>query len=64
VEKYGKTVEATDDDIIWRTRFACWLPKATDAHSEHVVRIALPLQKLLHKRLSILRYTTLAVLFI
>jgi hypothetical protein len=33
---YGKTWQATDDDIKWRTRLACWLPKATDTHSEYV----------------------------
>jgi len=22
---------------IWRMRFACWMPKATNAHSEHVI---------------------------
>jgi len=35
-KKYGKTGQATDDDIKWRTRLACWLPKATDTHSEYV----------------------------
>ena len=32
--------------IIRRTRFACWLTKATDTHSEYVVLIAFQLQHL------------------
>ena len=27
---------------IWRMRIACWIPKATDAHSEYVILIAFP----------------------
>jgi hypothetical protein len=30
VEKYGRAGQATDDNIIWRMRFACWVNKATD----------------------------------
>jgi hypothetical protein len=30
---------------IWRTRIACWIPKATDGHSEYVILIAFPLQQ-------------------
>jgi len=30
VEEYGRTRQATDDNIIRRTRFACWITKATD----------------------------------
>jgi len=26
---------------VWRTRIACWIPKATTTHSEYVIRIAL-----------------------
>jgi hypothetical protein len=29
---------------IWRMRIACWIPKATDTHSEYVILIAFPLQ--------------------
>ena len=39
---------------IWR--IAYWIPKATEAHSEYVIFIAFPLQKLLHERASIQRY--------
>ena len=33
--------QATDENIIWRMRFACWITKATDTHSEHVIPFAL-----------------------
>ena len=42
---------------LWRMRIACWIPKATDTHSEHVILIAFPLQQRLHERASMLRYT-------
>ena len=41
---------------IWRMRIACWIPEATNAHSECVILIAFPLQQLLHERASLLRY--------
>ena len=30
VEKYGRAGQATDDNIIRRMRFACWITKATN----------------------------------
>jgi hypothetical protein len=42
--------------IIRRMRFACWLPRATDTHSEYVILIAFPRQQWLCKRVSMLRY--------
>jgi hypothetical protein len=30
---------------IWRMRIACWMPKATNTHSEYVTVIAFPLQQ-------------------
>jgi len=41
----------------WRMRAACWIPKATDTHSEHVIIAAFPLQHWLRERASMLRYT-------
>jgi len=41
---------------IWRMRTACWIPKATNAHSQYVLLIAFPLQRL-HERAPMLRYT-------
>jgi len=34
-----------------------WIPKATNSHSEYVIRIAFPLQQLVCERVLILRYT-------
>jgi hypothetical protein len=55
VEKYGKTRHATDDNIIRRMRFACWITKATGTHSEYVIIIAFPREQWLGERASILR---------
>jgi hypothetical protein len=41
-------------------RIACWVTKATNTHSERVILIAFPLQKLLQERVSMLRYTLIA----
>jgi len=38
---------------IWRMRIACWIPKATNTNSQHVILIALPLRQRLHERPSI-----------
>jgi hypothetical protein len=57
VEKYCRTRQATDDNMIRRMRFACRILKATDTRSEYVIGIALPQQQWLHERASILRYT-------
>jgi hypothetical protein len=40
----------------WRMRVACWIPKATDTHSEYVIMTAFPLQHWLQERASMLRY--------
>jgi hypothetical protein len=40
VEKYGTARHATDDSIIRRVRFACWIPTATNTHSEYVINFA------------------------
>ena len=47
---------------IWRMRIACWIPNATNTHSEYVIRIAFPLQQWLHERASLLRYSTLSAM--
>jgi len=38
-------------------RFACWINKATNTHSEYVIVIAFPLQQWLHERESVSHYT-------
>ena len=45
---------------MWRMRVACWIPKATNTHSQYVILIALPLQQWLHQRASVLRCTFIA----
>jgi len=42
---------------IWSVRFACWMTKATDTHSQCVILIAFPLQQWLRERASMLRYS-------
>jgi hypothetical protein len=45
---------------IWRTRFACWITKATNTHSEYVILIAFLLQQWWHERPSTLHMAYLA----
>jgi hypothetical protein len=47
---------------IWRMRIACWIPKATDTHSQLVIFISLPLEQWLHERASMLRYMCIVCL--
>jgi len=50
---------------VWDTCIiACWIPKATNAHSQYVVLTAFPLQLWLHKHASVLRYTYIAHLYL
>jgi hypothetical protein len=37
--KYYRAGQATDDNIIRRMRFACWITKAKNTRSEHVILI-------------------------
>ena len=55
-------LQATDGNIIRRVHVACWIPKATNTHSEFVVLIASSLQQWLQERASLLRYTHIACL--
>jgi hypothetical protein len=49
---------------IWHICIACWIPRATNTHSEYVILIAFPLPQWLHERASMLRYTYTACLVI
>ena len=58
--------------IIRRMRIACWIPKATNTHSEYVILIAFTLEQWLRERVStlcyiaclvIISYKTLQILF-
>jgi hypothetical protein len=62
VEKYGTARQAADGNIIRRMRFACWITKATDTHSEYVILTAFPRQQWLRERVPMLRYTFLPCL--
>jgi hypothetical protein len=62
VEKYCRDGDATDDSIILRMLFAGCIPKAIDTHAEYAILIALPRQRWLRERASVLRYTYIAYL--
>jgi len=47
---------------IWRMRIACWIPKATNTHSQYVILITFPLQEWLYEDTSMLRYMQVACL--
>ena len=47
VQKRGTAGEATDDSIIRRMRYICWINRATNTHSEYVTLMAFPGQQLL-----------------
>ena len=49
-EKYGRAGQATSDSIVRFLRFACWVTKARDAHSEYVILIAFPPRQWFRKR--------------
>jgi len=42
---------------IWRMHIARCIPRTTNTHSVYVILIAFQLQKWLHERTSMLRYT-------
>jgi hypothetical protein len=44
VEKYGSARQVTDENIIRRMRFACWITKTINTQSEYVILIAFPRQ--------------------
>jgi hypothetical protein len=48
--------------IIRRIRFACWITKTANTHSEYVIHTAIPRQQWLHERASVLRYSFIAFL--
>jgi len=62
MEAYRIDGQVTDNKIIRRMRFACWMTMATNTHSEYVILTAFPLQPCLHELASILRYTYIACL--
>jgi len=57
-ERVWKTVVDTDRPqmTIWRMRTACWIPKATNTHSEYIILNVFPLQQWLNQRAPMLHY--------
>ena len=53
----NNTVPGRPEMTIWHVGFSCWIPKATNTHSEYVTFIAFPLQQFLHERAALLLYT-------
>jgi hypothetical protein len=62
VKKYDVARQATDNTIIQRIHFACWITKATDTHSEYVIFIAFSRQQWWRERDSVLRQSYIACL--
>jgi hypothetical protein len=60
VENYGIVRQATDDGIIRRMHFACWVTKATNTLT--MCNTANPRQQWLRERVSVSRYTCIACL--
>jgi hypothetical protein len=58
VAKYGGPGKPTDDKIIWRMRFACWINKDTDTRIQYIFRD----KEYFRNRASVLRYTFTACL--
>jgi len=62
VEKYCRAELATDDSIIRRMHFACWIAKDTDTHSEYVILTTVIRRQCLLERASVLLYTYVSCL--
>ena len=61
-KKYGAARQATDDNITRRMRFACWIKKAIDTHSEYVIVTVFSQQQWSGKCTPIFHYTYFASL--
>jgi hypothetical protein len=57
MEKYGTARQATDGNIVWRLRVACWINKTADTRSVYVIFMAFPRWHWLRERISMLFYT-------
>jgi hypothetical protein len=49
VGQFGRARQTTNDNIIRRMRFACWITKATNAYSESVILLIFSRQYWLHE---------------
>jgi hypothetical protein len=52
--EWKNIVEADEPQIIWRMRFACWIHKVTNTHSEYETLLAFSLQQWLQEGPSML----------
>jgi len=57
VERYARAGQATDGNIVRLVRFAWWLTKPTETHSEYVILIAFTQDQWLHERATVSLYT-------
>ena len=55
MEKHGKVRQVTYDNILRRMRTTCYIPKATNTHSQYIILIDFPLQQWLEECSSTLR---------
>ena len=62
-KKNYRARQGTGLNIVRRMRTARWIPKATDVHSQYLTLKVFPLQRRLHNRTSLLRYTHTVSLF-
>ena len=49
---WNNTVEPDRPQTIRWTHITCWIPKATNTHSEHVIIMTFSLQQKMHQRAS------------
>jgi hypothetical protein len=61
VKKYCRARQATYGIIIRRMRIGCWITKATNGHSEYVILVAFPRQKLFRERAPMLHIYVLCL---
>ena len=61
VEKYSRARQAVDNNKIRHMHIACWIPEATNTHSQYVIRIAFARQQSLRERAWILPLYTLCL---
>jgi hypothetical protein len=62
VENFDTARQAADYSLIQRMRIVCWVPRATNTHSEYVMLLAFPSSQRLRERASELRYTYIVCL--
>jgi len=62
--KWGRAGQATDNSIVRRVHFVCWISKATDTHLEYIILIAFPRKQWLGERALAFHYTYIAWLVI